>query len=96
MKVMKAIVTAAMGAGVILLAMGMGTASDLGQELDENCSACHLTKYICQKLDKQDEAAWVSTIKRMNSNGADFPVDKIDAAAAYLVGLKAGDGPLCD
>lgn len=82
---------------VFLLAVSpIVMASDIAEEVKENCSSCHALSKVCAKLGQRDDVAWKLNIRKMNRYGADFPVERIEEASAYLAGLQPGDALICE
>lgn len=82
-------------AALVLVVAMAASASDIGETINAACTSCHSAKRTCLNLGIKDQAGWTATLKAMVDKGAQLAPARIDEAAAYLTGLKPGDGPVC-
>lgn len=69
--------------------------SSMGAMVQQTCTQCHGSDRICQRLGN-DEEFWVSTIKRMQSYGADVSFQQIPELATFMVGATTDTASFCN
>ncbi|GFK93181.1 hypothetical protein NNJEOMEG_01012 [Fundidesulfovibrio magnetotacticus] len=71
-------------------------AQDPGKTVLEACGKCHSVKKVCAALGGKDKAAWLATVERMASKGAQVAQDQRPALAEWLAAQSAGAKPVCE
>jgi len=80
----------------LAFAAGPALAQDPAKTVLDACGKCHNVKRVCAGFGGKDKAAWLATVERMASKGAQVPQAERPALAEWLAAQKAGAKPVCD
>jgi len=80
---------------LLMLASLVFAQASAGKLAAGQCSTCHGTARICEKLGNRAPEVWRQTVARMKGNGAQISEADVAAIAEYLAAAGPGDKRLC-